>query len=120
MFERMESQIEKLKKKPVNVKSSGYGQASINSNRFNNNSRSPQNRMGISPTQSRKQMGSGFKRDKQLKNSAASQRLADPEFADRVDARFEGLELMLGRVGEHIKDLEDDDAVSMSEMTCQG
>ena len=43
----------------------------------------------------------------------------DQEFADRADMRFEGLEIMLGRFGQHIKDLEDEvkQAKSMSVST---
>ena len=48
ILERMENQIEKLQKK--NVKSSGYGLASVSSNKYNS-SRSPQTRRpGVSPT----------------------------------------------------------------------
>lgn len=95
----MENQIEKLQKK--NVKSSGYGLASVNSNRFNS-SRSPQTRKpGVSPTQnSRKATGTGRRvfgpSGSNLKNSQKAT-FDQQEFAEKVDLRFEQIENMLNR-----------------------
>lgn len=60
ILERMENQIEKLQKK--NVKSSGYGLASVSSNKYNS-SRSPQTRRpGASPTHNSKKVIVGGRR----------------------------------------------------------
>ena len=110
ILERMENQIEKLQKK--NVKSSGYGLASVNSNR-NNSSRSPRTKKaGVSPTQNSRKMAAGGRRSNgpggnNLKNSQKAT-FDLQEFAERVDLRFEQIESMMNRHGHQMGDLEEE------------
>lgn len=109
ILERMENQIEKLQKK--NTKSSGYGLASVSSNKYHS-SRSPQTRRpGVSPAQNSRKAAAGGRRStaragSNLKNSQSA--AFDQEFAEKVEFRFEQLEGVLNRHGHQMNDLEEE------------